>query len=1653
MQTPNEFVAAAIGNQQVNMCWSFPNDAADFAFVDIERSTDNGQNWTVIKTLGPEVAVSASSNGRAGMPYLRKTPISWQHRSSDPVWSSHPVVPGTSYLYRVVPKSPQNVRFPSVSVPVTANGRVRYVSATGNNAAAGTQAAPWRDVTYAVAQMTQPCDLIIVGSGTGTTWTQNEIVTAPGVSIHGQGRAATVLRFPSTGAFNSGGVRAVSLENDTARGQYRYEGAVRSYRRSVLSIQEFRGFTSDGNARANETGVCVINRSGVNVEDVSVKNHRRRGIYLGSEGFAVNRFFRMANCFGDESGWSNPSGYEGCFQIDGNARHVEYVGNDTLNFQGGYGTKWRHSFEGWKILFEPSSLQSIAGSEQVPNAEWIINARNYNFTQDAPGTATWGASDVGNIGHESYGISANGLHFGGFHMQCGLSLEFKNGPNFYSAYSYWITGLFHRAKHRNFIEMVPSNLVLENSYFGFDQILANGQPGCDVWAFESNPPNPNSTGGLVTENIHIRGNVFELFGRGPGIGFVNRRPTARNIYVYNNTFSDTGNTSWPVFVQDRQNGYALGSAYIAQNNVFDTTGNIRMAAYVDSSSNWSATDITAGLTGWAFRNNVFRGQLSSSNASIEKTNNVQLTPQFVGTGNRPLPFFEAAAGGNLVSGGSLSGIPAAPVPFAPVNAAMRGYSPQTAPQGGSGGNQAPVVSVQPLPATVQAGQNIVVQYSASDPDGSIASAQLIVNGSPSGGADTTAPFDTFTLNAPAAGQYSIAVRVTDNQGLSTTSTAQNVTVQGQNQAPSVMLLAPTTVIAGNAGIQLSANPTDPDGNIAKVEFFEGAVKLGERLTAPWVLSVPAANAANRTFFARVTDAGNLTSDSLTRTVQVIAATTGAGTLVHLRSRNVGVGDGAATAFGRSYLAHDPATVESGLSASSDPNTLAFDPPVAPADRGVFANFFFATASVPLVFNETVPNGQYGVSLLMFEDNNPASFNIKVEGQDVALSYQLPGGGGAGKWAETGPFWANVTDGTLRIEVSGGEGNVAGYSIYSIASGGNPVAPGPDAVQLPKLGYWRVGGNLFFTKYRKGSGTVTDVPPGLGGGGGNVDILAMLATLADYQNDVPEKLIHTLLLKQILASLESKILGGVAPAYDTLLELYNYVNSVDAENDGIVAGLLAALAGKADAGHVHTFAQITEKPTTLTGYGITDAYTEAEADSLFERQAHTRTFASEWAYPLLVSEPLQLPASGGMFTRVDITPFDAGAINADRTYPSTVGEGKNRFYLLCNQSWGVLSVSGQFFLQPKEECLYFRNNSDTGTMWVRIGQMLGDRTGSFDITTPNVISLRGFAGGRITGYASVNGNNALPLVIEGFRLGMNVELQLRRSISPAFAKPITLPADAIMEPDSLPAVLPAGDSAETRYLLTIRSPNSFGGGPNDSRPVFRLVRIGDATRQGQTPAPTARQRFYAFNDFVSTTGNHEWSLSVAGTGAEFATAAGVAGALGVLQTTLGTTATGRCTCMSTSTDNIVFGSGLARYRQRFRPLVLSTPTDTYTVRMGFINSGTAEPTNGAFFRYTDGLNGGRWQAVVRISGSEIVADTGVAATVSALSIFEIVVNNPSGGSVAYFSINGVLVATLTASVSAGMGYGFSVIRTLGTATMNNMTQTDYAEVEYQFNNPR
>jgi len=91
-----------------------------------------------------------------------------------------------------------------------------------------------------------------------------------------------------------------------------------------------------------------------------------------------------------------------------------------------------------------------------------------------------------------------------------------------------------------------------------------------------------------------------------------------------------------------------------------------------------------------------------------------------------------------------------------------------------------------------------------------------------------------------------------------------------NQPPSVSLTSPSNGASytSPAKLGLAATASDPDGTVARVEFFNGATKLGEDTTAPYTTQWNVGAAGRYTVTARATDntGAATTSNPITLTV-------------------------------------------------------------------------------------------------------------------------------------------------------------------------------------------------------------------------------------------------------------------------------------------------------------------------------------------------------------------------------------------------------------------------------------------------------------------------------------------------------------------------------------------------------------------------------------------------------------------------------------------------------------------------------------------------------------------------------------------------------------------------------------------------------------------
>ena len=246
-----------------------------------------------------------------------------------------------------------------------------------------------------------------------------------------------------------------------------------------------------------------------------------------------------------------------------------------------------------------------------------------------------------------------------------------------------------------------------------------------------------------------------------------------------------------------------------------------------------------------------------------------------------------------------------------------------------------------------------------------------------------------------------------------------------NVAPTVSLSAPATGTAGTA-LALTATANDSDGTVAKVEFFSGATKLGEDLTAPYAFSFTPAAAATLSLTARATDNAGATTTTAATSVTIAVASSGPAPTAPTTGtfyRALNLGGPALVIDGRNWeaAAGAPGFSTNAPAWSSPGATLS---PATDANRAAMLRS--AVSGTGPTLSLAVPAGAYSVDLYIWEDNNPETITVLLEGRPVRTGYST---GSAGHWERLGPFSANVTDGTLNLATTGGNVNLSGFEVW------------------------------------------------------------------------------------------------------------------------------------------------------------------------------------------------------------------------------------------------------------------------------------------------------------------------------------------------------------------------------------------------------------------------------------------------------------------------------------------------------------------------------------------------------------------------------------------------------------------------------------------------
>ena len=174
-------------------------------------------------------------------------------------------------------------------------------------------------------------------------------------------------------------------------------------------------------------------------------------------------------------------------------------------------------------------------------------------------------------------------------------------------------------------------------------------------------------------------------------------------------------------------------------------------------------------------------------------------------------------------------------------------------------NSLPVVTLtSPTAGQVfSAPGQITIAADASETNGTISKVDFY-RGPTLIGTATTAPYKVTWSNV-AQGSYLINAIATDSFNVIASSGSINVYV---GNPPSVSITSPVDEAILPPSIKtISAAASTPNGSITKVEFFQGAIKIGEDLTAPFSIQWANSTSGRYQLTAKATDAIGLTVTS------------------------------------------------------------------------------------------------------------------------------------------------------------------------------------------------------------------------------------------------------------------------------------------------------------------------------------------------------------------------------------------------------------------------------------------------------------------------------------------------------------------------------------------------------------------------------------------------------------------------------------------------------------------------------------------------------------------------------------------------------------------------------------------------------------------------
>lgn len=220
-------------------------------------------------------------------------------------------------------------------------------------------------------------------------------------------------------------------------------------------------------------------------------------------------------------------------------------------------------------------------------------------------------------------------------------------------------------------------------------------------------------------------------------------------------------------------------------------------------------------------------------------------------------------------------------------------------------------------------------------------------------------------------------------------------------------------------------------------------------------------------------------------------------------------------------------------------------------------------------------------------------------------------------------------------------------------------------------------------------------------------------------------------------------------------------------------------------------------------------------------------------------------------------------------------------------------------------------------------------------------------------------------------------------------------------------------------------------------------------------PASRSIVIGPEDYIgaATVGQSQFFPLVTGAGGSVTATADVGGHPGNLSLVMGTTSnTGYAASWTGAWTRV--GYAALTWEAVAGPVSLGAAGADYNIFAGMIDTATAAPGNGAYFKYNYNVNGGRWECISNNGGSTTVVDSGVALTGGVFQKLTIAAD-ALGTSIKYY-IDGVLVATITTNLysgSANVGFGVSIHKTATGGTTSRTFLVDMQVMSQSLSNSR